>query len=206
MIMKKMKLAAMFGMAAVMAMGTGAAFAEEKETEAAEGNEQVFEAEYTELEGLEGLGVSGSPSGIGLAAESAEASNEFYLGNLGVDSPVTFVITSDQETTATLKIRVGSNILGTCAWNPESYVITVNGEAVEYEEFTTENGADMNDQQNFKTKNIGEIQLVEGENEIVLVAGDNTYRSNMPSAPSLDCIKLITDAELSMEELEENIE
>ena len=85
-------------------------------------------------------------------------------------------------------------------------MITVNGEAVEYEEFTTENGADMNDQQNFKTKTIGEIQLVEGENEIVLVAGDNTYRSNMPSAPSLDCIKLITDAELSMEEIEENIE
>lgn len=205
--MRKMKLAAMFGLAAVVAMGTGAAaFAGEAESEAAEGNEYVFEAEYTELEGLEGLGVSGSPSGIGLAAESSEASNEFYLGNLGEDSPVTFIITSDQDATATLKITVGSNILGSCTWNPESYIITVNGEAIEYEEFTTENGTDMNKQQNFKTKTIGEIELVEGENEIVLVAGKNTYRSNMPSAPSLDCIKLITDAELSMEELEENIE
>lgn len=206
--MKKMKMAAIFGLAAMVAMSAGAAaFAEETESETeAEGNEYVFEAEYTELEGLEGLGVSGSPSGIGLAAESSEASNEFYLGNLGVDSPVTFIITSDQDAAATLKITVGSNILGTCTWDPESYIITVNGEAVEYEEFTTENGTDMSKQQNFKTKTIGEIQLVEGENEIVLVAGENTYRSNMPSAPSLDCIKLITDAELSMEEIEENIE
>lgn len=204
--MKKMKLVAMFGLAAAMVMGTGVAAFAEEETEAAEGNEYVFEAEYTELEGLEGLGVSGSPSGIGLAAESVKASNEFYLGNLGEDSPVTFVIESDAETTATLKITVGSNILGTCKWDPKSFIVTVNGEPVEYEEFTTENGADANDQQNFKTKNLGEIQLVEGENEIVLVAGENTYRSNMPSAPSLDCIKLITDAELSMEEIEENIE
>lgn len=201
-----MNLAA-FGLAALAAVSMGTmAFAEEAETEALEDNAYVFEAEYTELEGLEGLGVSGSPSGLGLAAESAEASNEFYLGNLGADSPVTFIITSDQDITATLKITVGSNILGTCTWNPESYIITVNGEAVEYEEFTTENGTEMNAQQNFKTKNIGEIELKEGENEIVLVAGENTYRSNMPSAPSLDCIKLICDAELSMEELEENIE
>ena len=48
--------------------------------------------------------------------------------------------------------------------------------------------------------------LVEGENEIVFVAGDNTYRSNLPSAPSIDCIKLITSAALTMEEYPENIE
>lgn len=202
--MKKMKMAAIFGMAAITAMSMGtAAIAEEKETEE-EG--YVFEAEYTELEGLEGLGVSGSPSGLGLVAESADASNEFYLGNLGVDSPITFVITADQDTTAELKITVGSNILGSCKWDPESYIITVNGEELEYEEFATENGMDMNNQQNFKEVEIGEIELKEGENEIVFVAGENTYRANMPSAPSLDCIRLITDAELSMEELVENIE
>ena len=55
----------------------------------AEDTEYVFEAEYTYLEGLEGLGVSGSPTGIGLASESGKASNEFYVGNLGVNSPIT---------------------------------------------------------------------------------------------------------------------
>ena len=172
----------------------------------AEGVDYTFEAEYTYLEGLEGLGVSGSPTGIGLAAESSKASNDFYLGNLGVKSPVTFKITSDQDAVATLKICVGTNVLGAQKWNPTTFVITVNGEALEYEEFETVPGDDVADQQNFKVKTIGEIQLVAGENEIVFVAGDNTYRSNLPSAPSLDYIRLTTTATLEMEEYPENIE
>lgn len=170
------------------------------------GTEYVFEAEYTELEGLEGLGVSGSPTGLGLIAESGKASNEFFVGNLGTKSPITYVITSDTDAVATLKLTVGSNILGNCTWNPTTFVITVNGEAIDYKEFTTDNGTDPMDQNNFKTRKVGEINLVAGENTIVLVAGENTYRSNLPSAPSIDCIKLTTTAQLSMVELEENIE
>ena len=172
----------------------------------AEETEYQFEAEYTYLEGLEGLGVSGSPTGIGLASESSKASNDFYLGNLGVNSPVTFKITSDQDATATLKICVGTNVLGAQKWNPTTFVITVNGEAIEYEEFETAPGDDVADQQNFKVKTIGEINLVAGVNEIVFVAGDNTYRSNLPSAPSIDYIRLSTTAALEMEEYPENIE
>ena len=172
----------------------------------AEGTDYTFEAELTELDGLEGLGVSGSPTGAGLASESSKASNEFYVGNLGVDSPITFKITSDQAATATLKICVGTNVLGTCSWDPTSFKVTVNGTAVQYDAFTTEPGSDTSDQQNFKVKNLGEIQLQEGENEIVFVAGDNTYRSNMPSAPSIDYIRITTTAALTMEEHPENIE
>ena len=173
---------------------------------AEEGTEYVFEAEYTYLEGLEGLGVSGSPTGIGLASESGKASNEFFVGNLGVKSPITFKITADAACAATLKIRVGTNVLGTQTWNPTSFIVTVNGEAMAYEPFTTEPGDDPTDQQNFKYKTLGEIQLVEGENVIVFVAGDNTFRSNLPSAPSIDCIKLTATAGLTMEEYPENIE
>lgn len=172
----------------------------------AEGTEYVFEAEYTVLEGLEGLGVSGSPTGIGLAKENAKASNGFYVGELGSKSPISFVITSDADTTATLKAALGSNTLGNCTWNPASFVVTVNGEAVQYKEFTTDNGTDASDQENFKTKNLGEVQLKAGENTIVLAAGENTYRGNMPSAPSIDCLKITAGATLSMEEAVENIE
>lgn len=170
------------------------------------GTEYIFEAEYTILEGLEGLGVSGSPTGIGLAKENAKASNGFYVGELGSKSPIRFVITSDADTTCTLKAVLGSNTLGNCTWNPTSFVVTVNGEAVQYKEFTTDNGTDVSDQENFKTKNLGEINLKAGENEIVFAAGENTYRSNMPSAPSIDCLKITADAVLSMEEVVENIE
>ncbi|MDL2302193.1 hypothetical protein LJC58_07555 [Lachnospiraceae bacterium OttesenSCG-928-D06] len=179
---------------------------ESVETEVASGTEYIFEAEYTVLTGLEGLGVSGSPTGIGLAKENAKTSNGFYVGELGTKSPITFVITSDVDTSATLKAVLGSNTLGNCTWNPTSLVVTVNGEAISYAEFTTDNGTDASEQENFKTKNLGEIQLKAGENEIVFVAGDNTYRSNMPSAPSIDCLKITADAVLSMEEMVENIE
>lgn len=175
-------------------------------TEAVTGTEYIFETEYTVLQGLEGLGVSGSPTGIGLAKENAKASNGFYVGELGTKSPITFVITSDADTTATLKAVLGSNTLGNCTWDPASFVVTVNGEAIQYPEFTTDNGTDVSDQENFKTKNLGDIELKAGENELVFVAGDNTYRGNMPSAPSIDCLKITAGSVLSMEEAVENIE
>lgn len=214
--MKKRILAALIMTAAMVLMtacgggGTGSGSSAPEEGNSgeakAEGTEYVFEAEYTVLEGLEGLGVSGSPTGIGLAKENAKASNGFYVGELGTKSPISFVITSDADTTATLKAVLGSNTLGNCTWNPASFIVTVNGEAVQYKEFTTDNGTDASNQENFKTKNLGEIQLKAGENTIVFVAGDNTYRSNMPSAPSIDCLKITAEATLSMEEVVENIE
>ena len=167
-----------------------------------EGTDYTFEAEYTELEGLEGLGVSGSPTGLGLVTENAKASNGYFVGNLGTSSPITFIIKSDADTVATLKIRVGSNVLGNCAWNPTTLTILVNGEAIEYEEFTTDNGDDPMDQNNFKVKKIGDINLLSGEHTIVIVAGDNTYRSNLPSAPSIDYIRLTTAATLEAVESE----
>ena len=168
----------------------------------ADDTEYVFEAEYTELEGLEGLGVSGSPTGIGLVTENAKASNGYFVGNLGTASPITFIIKSDADAVATMKMTVGSNILGSCVWNPTTLKILVNGEAIEYNEFTTDNGDDPMDQNNFKTRKIGDINLKAGENTIVIVAGDNTYRSNLPSAPSIDCIKLTSAAALEMVESE----
>ena len=168
----------------------------------AEDTEYIFEAEYTELEGLEGLGVSGSPTGLGLVAENNKASNGYFVGNLGTASPITFQIVSDADAVATLKLVVGSNILGNCTWNPTTLNILVNDEAIDFNEFTTDNGDDPMDQNNFKTKKIGDINLKAGENTIVIVAGENTYRSNLPSAPSLDAIKLTTTAALEMIESE----
>jgi len=181
-------------LAAMMLLSLGAALADD--------TEYVFEAEYTELEGLEGLGVSGSPTGLGLVTENGKASNGYFVGNLGTSSPITFIIVSDADAVATLKLVVGSNILGNCAWNPTTLKILVNGEAIEYNEFTTDNGDDPMDQNNFKTRKIGDINLKAGENTIVIVAGDNTYRSNLPSAPSIDAIKLTSAATLEMVESE----
>ena len=77
--MKKNVIAVLLMTVAMVCMtacgGSGAETGNDVESETAEvetesGTEYVFEAEYTVLEGLEGLGVSGSPTGIGLAKEA----------------------------------------------------------------------------------------------------------------------------------------
>ena len=165
----------------------------------------TFEAEYTKLEGLNGFGPSGSPQGTSLAMEATGASNGWCVANLGPESPITFTITSSAETTATLRIRFGNNSLGgTCAWNPETLVISVNDTALTGYSFTTQPDTVPNGQ-NFTTVNLGEITLDEGENTIVISAGTNTYLINLTTMPSIDYIRLDTTATLTMETYEDNI-
>lgn len=164
----------------------------------------TFEAEYTYIpEDMEGLGPSGSPHGLDLIGESTSASNGFFVGSLGANSPITYTVTSSAEVTVTLRVRFGSNALGTCTWSPKELNVTVNGTALNYTPFTTELG--KTDTQNFKTYNLGEITLEEGENTIVFKAGDNTYLNNLASAPSIDYIMIVSSATLTMEAYEDNI-
>lgn len=169
-----------------------------------EGTTYVFEAEYTKLEGLEGFGPSGSPVGVGLALPVEDASNGFCVANLGTKSPITFKITSSETVTVTLRGIFGNNSLGgTNAWNPTTFDITVNGTELNYTEFITTQST--SGAQNFKTINLGEITLNEGENTLVFSVGDNKYLNNLPVGPSIDCIRIKTTATLTMETYEDNI-
>lgn len=164
-----------------------------------------FEAELTLItDDMEGLGASGSPTGLSLIAESSEASNGYYVGQLGQSSPITYTITSDSDVTVTLRGVFGSNNLGTVTWTYDEFNINVNGEAFAYNSFETSIGTSS--QQNFKTRTLGTIDLVEGENTIVLVAGTNTYLNNLSSAPSIDCLIITTSATLEMDEYPENLD
>ena len=169
-----------------------------------EGETYVFEAEYTKLEGLEGFGPSGSPVGVGLALPITDASNGFCVANLGTDSPITFKITSSAQVTITLRGIFGNNSLGgTNAWNTTTFKISVNGTELNYTEFSTTQSTSGG--QNFKTINLGEITLNEGENTIVFSVGDNKYLNDLPVGPSIDCIRIKTTATLTMETYEDNI-
>ena len=168
---------------------------EQEDPAPSEGTNLKFEAEHTDVSELLGFGPSGSPVGLGLIQRNASASGGAYLAYMGEDSPVTFTLTASAEVTGALRLRVGSNSLGTCTWNPQSLIITVNDTPVNYTAFETSNG----DGQNFKTVLIGDVTLNEGENEIVIVAGDNKYLNNLPSAPSLDYIMLTTTSSATVE-------
>lgn len=171
----------------------------------AEGTTYLFETEYTYMEDVVGGGISGAAAGLNMIAENADASNGFYIGSTHSNNTViTYVITSDADAPATLRVLLG-NELSTMKLNPENLIITVNGEAFEYAPF--ELPAEVKTVgKTFTQFNLGDIQLVAGENTITFQIGPNEYNSGASGGPLFDAIKLTTTAELTMTEYPENIE
>lgn len=202
--MKKRLLAVLCATCLCGSLG-GIAFAEETETEAAADDAYVFEAEYTFMDDVVGGGISGAAAGLNMIAENADASNTFYVGSThSTKCILTWEITSDQDTTATLRM-VLANELSAMKLNPETLIITVNDEVLEYDEVelpaeTKTVGKTFNQ---FK---LGDIELKEGVNTITFQVGENEYCNGASGGPLFDCIKLTSDAELTMTEYPENIE
>lgn len=202
--MKKRLLAVLCATCLCGSLG-GIAFAEETETEAAADDAYVFEAEYTFMDDVVGGGISGAAAGLNMIAENADASNSFYVGSThSTKCILTWEITSDQDTTATLRM-VLANELSAMKLNPETLIITVNDEVLEYDEVelpaeTKTVGKTFNQ---FK---LGDIELKEGVNTITFQVGENEYCNGASGGPLFDCIKLTSDAELTMTEYPENIE
>lgn len=165
----------------------------------------VFETEYTYMKDVVGGGISGAAAGLNMVVESADASNGFYIGSThSTKCVITYKITSDADTTATLRLLLGSE-LGNMKMNPTSFVITVNGTAFTYEEFTIPTEVKPTGK-TFTQFKLGDIQLKAGENVITFQVGPNEYCNGGPGGPLFDAIKLTSAAALTMEEYPENIE
>lgn len=165
----------------------------------------LFEAEYTYMNDVIGGGISGAAAGLNMVVESADASNGFYIGSThSTKCVLTYKVTSDADTTATLRILLGSE-LGTMKMNPTSFIITVNGTPFEYDEFTIPTEASTTGK-TFTQFKLGDITLKAGENIITFQVGDNEYCNGGPGGPLFDAIKLSSEATLTMEEHPENIE
>lgn len=177
---------------------SGVAMAEEGET-------YVFETEYTYMQDVVGGGISGAAAGLNMIIENADASNGFYVGSThSTNCIITYVITSDAEAPATLRVLL-SNELSAMKLNPEVMIITVNDEPFVYDEF--ELPAEVKTVgKTFSQFNLGEIQLVEGENIITFQVGPNEYCNGASGGALYDAIKLTTTAGLTMTEYPENIE
>lgn len=165
----------------------------------------LFETEYTYMKDVIGGGISGAAAGLNMVVESADASNGFYIGSThSTKCVITYKVTSDADTTATLRVLLGSE-LGNMKMNPTSFVITVNGTAFSYEEFTVPTEVKTTGK-TFTQFKLGDIQLKAGENVITFQVGPNEYCNGGPGGPLFDAIKLTSEATLTMEEHPENIE
>lgn len=165
----------------------------------------TFETEYTYMDDVVGGGISGAAAGLNMIVESGDASNGFYVGSThSTKCVITFKITSDAAATATLRVLAGSE-LGTMKMNSTSFIVSVNGQAISYDEFTIPAEAKSTGK-TFTQFKLGDISLSAGENTITFQVGDNEYCNGGPGGPLFDAIKLTSTATLTMEEHPENIE
>lgn len=171
----------------------------------ATGTTYLFEAEFTYMNDVVGGGISGAAAGLNMIIESTDASGGFYIGSThSTKCVLTYKVTSDADTTATLRVLLGSE-LGTMKMNPTSFVITVNGTPLTYDEFTIPTEASTTGK-TFTQFKLGDIELKAGENIITFQTGENEYCNGGPGGPLFDAIKLTSSATLTMEEYPENIE
>lgn len=181
----------------------------------------VFEAEYTDVSRIRGVGYSGGATGTSIIINESlrsnpedtpiEASNGYFVSYLyGRDLALEFVINSDKAVdNVKLTLRLSAEITDFTITD-ETYTILVNDEKVSYEPIAFTNVPPMATQivmpfQDFLIST--SVSLVEGENVIVLQTtnDDSSMGGTMRAvAPMVDCIKLETSAVLTWEPMEEN--
>lgn len=167
-------------------------------------NNFVFETEYTNLEGLQGGGISGAPSTpLDMILSSENASNGYYLGfphRTGFN--MSYEFTSSSSGSAELVIRLGTEI-GQIAINPQVLEIKVNGAVISYGEFIIPDNTDT--LVAFNNYIIGDISLVEGDNIITITVLENRYLNGHTGGPLFDNISLTTQNDLTWQPLLSNL-
>lgn len=124
-----------------------------------------FEAEYINLTGKQGAGYSSAPGGTGLIQKTAAASGGYFLGYLNCAIDFEFVIDSENATSATLVLNLGSEV-GNFTYDPSMFSITVNGEELDYTPFNVTQIGSTEADFGFTVITVGTISLEAGENVI----------------------------------------
>lgn len=182
----------------------------------------VFEAEYTKVKTLKGVGWSNEAKGLDMIMRDTDgkvgtpgvsgASNGFYVGYLykgGIT--LTFVINSDRDIdNATLKLRASGEMVESINLSSEEYLIKVNDEKIDYAGISI-TGIDPSPDavkhafQDFVITT--SLKLKAGENKITLTTNNGIKLGGTATAtaPLIDCIKITAAAELTWSPVEKNL-
>ena len=167
----------------------------------------IFEAEYTELDGKQGVGYSSGASGTDMIVQDVVgdigASNGYWVSYLYYNGAfLEFKIDSDKAVDdATLDLRLSVEFYDfTLA--PANFSITVNGEALRYSSILLDGAINSEDiKRPFQDYKIATgVDLKEGEN-IIRLTVTNTAEFEIGTmqayAPLIDCMYIGTDANLT---------
>lgn len=171
----------------------------------------VMEAEYINLDGIQGAGLSSDQGGVemiygeGTAEHKAKWSNGYYVGYThSADLQLDFVFNSSSNNTANLVLRLGSE-LGDIILNSTNFAVKVNGNALNYGNLSIPNSGGEADMVCYDKPIAMPISILEGENTISLVVLENTFKYGRETGgPCVDCIKIMTSSELTWEDKTDN--
>ncbi|MCC8101346.1 MAG: InlB B-repeat-containing protein [Clostridiales bacterium] len=175
-------------------------------------NIAVFEAEYTDLTGLEGMGYSGNASGTNMIESDSErgASNGYYVGWLYNEGlTLTFNVESDEAVDNAIIALSLSTEYYDITITDETFTVSVNGEAVEYSDISFTGVTEMN--LPFTTYILNtNVSLNEGSNVITISVTNNEKKTGTiyATAPLVDCMYIYSESEVTWSDgfpLESNI-
>lgn len=172
----------------------------------------TFEAEYTDIEGKQGAGLSSEPFGFSLiygnggqADKDKGWSNGYYIAHTYKDGfTLEFKFKAAAAGTGVLSLRLGSE-LGTLDLTPSSFGVVLNDKEITYTGMQVQ-GSQSLDTIKFYDKILpGEAEIKEGDNSLKLIVRANTFKNNATTGgPFVDCVKITTKAGLSWEPKTDN--
>ncbi len=171
----------------------------------------TMEAEYVDIADVKGSGLSSDQSGYNLiygdgTQEQKDLgwSSGYYVGyTYTAEFRLDFVFTADKAASATIIMRLGSE-LGELLLTPDNFEVSLNGTPINYASMTVENSESMAAMK-FADKTLtNSASLVQGENTISIRILENDLRSGSTGGPTIDCIKIQTDAVLDYKENTDN--
>ena len=171
----------------------------------------TMEAEYVDIVDVVGSGLSSDQSGYNLiygdgtqAQKDLGWSSGYYVGyTYTTEFKLDFVFKADKATTATIIIRLGSE-LGDIMLTPDNFEVSLNGTPINYAAMTIQNSESMA-KMKFEDKTLtSNASLLQGENTISVRVLDNDLRGSTTGGPTIDCVKIRTDAILRYTENTDN--
>lgn len=171
----------------------------------------VMEAEYIDLENVQGGGVSYEAAGVntiegsGSEADKAKGwSNGYFLKGLDADGlELEFVFNSATATSGvSLILRLG-NENETRDFNSEIFSVKLNGEEIEYNTITLNGPYSLADIEFNDYTVATNLNLKEGENVITLTVHSDSA-GTYTVGPRIDCIKLKSKSALTWTDKTDN--
>lgn len=174
-------------------------------------NTYVMEAEYINLDGIQGAGLSNQAKGVnmiygnGTAAEKELGwSNGYYVGfTYAAGITLNFTFTADNAESATIILRLGSEI-GDLMLTPSDVAVKLNGEDINYASMQVATSPSMAEM-SFTDKTVTSSALLQkGENTLSIMILENTLHGGQPGGPMVDCVKITTKAGLTWTDKTDN--